>query len=105
MVLPHRDPVRRRRLQVDRGVHHARGDQQPQRRQLTKSRRVEEGPFPHRHDDVVRLEHADQRLGPLDVLGEHVDVGQRAHRGPVRTGQGNPLIVIQDRDPHGADTT
>ena len=67
--------------------------------------RVEGRAFPHRHDHVVRFQGADQRLRPSDVLGEHVDLAERTHRRPVRAGQGNLLIVIEDRDPHEADTT
>ena len=101
----HRDPARGGRLQVDRRVAHARGDQQPQPRQLAEPLGVEVGTLPHRHYHVVRLQGTDQRLRPLDMLGEHVDLAQGAHRRPVRAGEGNLLIIIEDRDPHGPDTT
>ena len=96
----HGDPARGRRRHVDGRVGHARGDQQPQPRQPGQPVRVERRPLPHGHDDVVRLQRADQRLGPRDVLGEDIDLGQLPHRGPVRAGQRNLLIIIEDRDPH-----
>ena len=41
-----------------------------------------------------------QRLGPRDVRGEDVDLGPFPDSGPVRTGQRNLLIVIENRDLH-----
>jgi hypothetical protein len=96
----HGDPAKGRRLQVDGRVRHAGGDQQPQPREAAQPLGVERRPLPHRHDDVERLQRADQRLGPRDVRGEDVDLGPFSHRGPVGTGQRNLLIIIEDRDPH-----
>ena len=89
------------RVQVDGRVGHAGGDQQPQLRELAQPLGVERRPLPHRHDDVERLQRVDQRFGPPDVRGEDVDLGQFPDRGPVRAGQRNLLIIIEDRDPHG----
>jgi hypothetical protein len=95
-----RDPAGGRRLQVDGRVGHAGGDQQPQPREAAQPFGVERRPLPHGHDDVVRLQRVDQRLRPPDVLSEDVDLGQFPYRGPVRTGQRNLLIIVEDRDPH-----
>jgi hypothetical protein len=96
----HGDPARGRRRQVDGRVGHAGGDQQPQPRELPQPLGVERGPLPHRHDDIERLQRVDQRLGPRDVRGEDVDLGPFPDRGPVRAGQRNLLIIVEDRDPH-----
>jgi hypothetical protein len=56
-------PVSRGR-DIDGGVAHARGDQQPQPRQLAERTGVEGRAFPHRHDYIVRLQGADQRFRP-----------------------------------------
>jgi len=81
-------------------VSSAGGDQQPQPRELAQPLGVERRPLAHRHDDVERLQRVDQRLGPPDVRGEDVDLGPFPDRGPVRTGQRNLLIIVEDRDPH-----
>jgi hypothetical protein len=96
----HGDSAQGRRIQVDGRVGHAGGDQQPQPREPAQPLGVERGPLPHRHDDIERLQRVDQRLGPRDVRGENVDLGPFPDRGPVRTGQRNLLIIIEDRDPH-----
>jgi hypothetical protein len=96
----HGDPARGRRLQVDRRVRHAGGDQQLQLRELAQPFGVERRPLPHGHDDVVRLQRADQRFRPSDVLGEDVDLGPFPYRRPVRAGQRNQLIIVEDRHPH-----
>jgi hypothetical protein len=96
----HGDPARNRRVQVDGRVRHARGDQQPQPREQAQPFGVERRPLPHGHDDLEGIQRVDQRFRPRDVRGEDVDIGQLPDRGPVRAGQRNLLIIVEDRDPH-----
>jgi len=100
----HDDAQLARRLQVDRRVHAARRDQQPQLRQPLQPRSRERRPLPHRHDDVEAREPLDHRVVASDVIVEHRHLDGVAERLPRRAGERHALVVVEDRHArlHGA---
>jgi hypothetical protein len=82
------------------GVHHAGGDQQPQPRQLAQPL-ASNGVRSRIATMTSYGSSARTSASVRPMCSVNTSISARPHRGPVRAGQGNLLIVIQDRDPHG----
>ena len=90
------DATRLGGCKVERGVAHARGQQQLEFRQRVQHIRVERRAFAHGADDLEILERRDGCRARCERLRENGDIYFFGERRPVRQREGHVLIVVKD---------
>ena len=98
------DIMSRRRLEIDRGVAHARGDHELELRQRRKQRPWKRRALAHREDDFEILQRRSRLSFGLEGLFEDGEIDPVRDLGPIRGCQRKLEIVVKDctaRPRHG----
>ena len=82
---------------VDRGIARASGDQELEVRQLLDDRARKRGALAHGADDRETLQRLDHLVSAAEMLVEHLDIEIVRDLGPIGHGEGDVLVIIEDR--------